>query len=91
MEWPAAQRPALRGRHRRDSDLDLLVVMNGSIDNPRKESVRIRRALNAEILPDKTEVKAFLALSKRQAALIQRRSRSLRKSSGARRACSGAG
>ena len=39
------------GNVHRDSDLDLLVVMNKSIDNPRKESVRIRRALKGLLIP----------------------------------------
>lgn len=29
----------------RDCDLDLMVVMKGAVDNPRKESIRLRRAL----------------------------------------------
>jgi predicted nucleotidyltransferase len=39
------------GRQDRNSDLDLLVVMNGTIENPRKESVRIRRALRGLLIP----------------------------------------
>jgi predicted nucleotidyltransferase len=39
------------GKLHSDSDLDLLVVMSGSIDNPRKESVRIRRALKGLLIP----------------------------------------
>jgi predicted nucleotidyltransferase len=39
------------GKLHRDSDLDLLVVMNRSIENPRKESVRIRRALRGLLIP----------------------------------------
>jgi uncharacterized protein len=39
------------GKPGRDSDLDLLVVMDGSIDNPRKASVRIRRALRGLLIP----------------------------------------
>jgi predicted nucleotidyltransferase len=35
----------VRGTMRRDSDLDVLVVTGDDIENPRKESVRIRRAL----------------------------------------------
>jgi len=35
----------------RDSDLDLLVVIDRIIDNPRKESVRIRRALKGLLIP----------------------------------------
>ena len=34
-----------RGAPHEDSDLDLLVVMKGAVDNPRQESVRIRRTL----------------------------------------------
>jgi len=39
------------GKLHRDSDLDMLVVMSRSIDNPRKESVRIRRALKGLLIP----------------------------------------
>ena len=39
------------GKLHRDSDLDLLVVMDGSIENPRKESIRIRRALRGLLIP----------------------------------------
>jgi len=39
------------GNVHRDSNLDLLVVMNKSIDNPRKESVRIRPALKGLLIP----------------------------------------
>ena len=35
----------VRGRVHRNSDLDVLVVTSDDIDSPRKESVRIRRAL----------------------------------------------
>jgi predicted nucleotidyltransferase len=35
----------VRGRMHRDSDLDVLVVSSDPVDNPRQESVRIRRAL----------------------------------------------
>ncbi|NWG13508.1 MAG: nucleotidyltransferase domain-containing protein [Acidobacteria bacterium] len=34
-----------------DNDLDLLVAMNGRVDNPRKESVRLRRALKGLLIP----------------------------------------
>jgi len=39
------------GKLHRDSDLDLLVVMSRSIENRRKESVRIRRALKGLLIP----------------------------------------
>ncbi len=39
------------GKLHRDSDLDILVVMRGRIENPRKESVRIRRALKGLLIP----------------------------------------
>lgn len=35
----------VRGETHRDSDLDILVVMTDAVENPRKESVRIRREL----------------------------------------------
>lgn len=35
----------VRGRVHRNSDLDILVVTSDDIESPRKESVRIRRAL----------------------------------------------
>jgi predicted nucleotidyltransferase len=41
----------VRGRMHRDSDLDVLVVAGEPVDNPRKESVRIRRALRGIGMP----------------------------------------
>lgn len=41
----------VRGRMHRDSDLDVLVVSGELVDNPRKESVRIRRALRGIGMP----------------------------------------
>ena len=38
------------GKLHRDSDLDMLVVMRRSVENPRKESVRIRRALRGLLI-----------------------------------------
>ena len=35
----------VKGRMHRDSDLDVLVVAESVVENPRRESVRIRRAL----------------------------------------------
>jgi predicted nucleotidyltransferase len=40
-----------RGRMHRDSDLDVLVVAEGPVCNPRQESVRIRRALRGIGMP----------------------------------------
>jgi uncharacterized protein len=42
---------SVTGKLHRDSDLDLLVVMNKEIENPRKESVRLRRALRGLLIP----------------------------------------
>ncbi len=39
------------GRTHRNSDLDVLVVTGDEVDNPRKESVRIRRALKGILMP----------------------------------------
>lgn len=39
------------GRMHRNSDLDILVVTGDAIDNPRKESVRLRRALKGILMP----------------------------------------
>jgi predicted nucleotidyltransferase len=39
------------GKLPRDSDLDLLVIASSNIENPRKESVRIRRALRGLLIP----------------------------------------
>ncbi|MBI5373883.1 MAG: nucleotidyltransferase domain-containing protein [Candidatus Schekmanbacteria bacterium] len=39
-----------KGKINLNSDLDVLVVVNNSIENPRKESVRIRRALKGILL-----------------------------------------
>lgn len=41
----------VRGRMHRDSDLDVLVVSGDPVDNPRQESVRIRRALRGIGMP----------------------------------------
>jgi uncharacterized protein len=41
----------VRGQMHRDSDLDVLVVAEGPVDNPRQESVRIRRALRGIGMP----------------------------------------
>lgn len=41
----------VRGTMHRDSDLDILVVTETDIENPRKESVRIRRALRGLAMP----------------------------------------
>jgi predicted nucleotidyltransferase len=41
----------VRGRMHRDSDLDVLVVSGEPVDNPRQESVRIRRALRGIGMP----------------------------------------
>lgn len=41
----------IRGRMHRDSDLDVLVVSGDPVDNPRQESVRIRRALKGISMP----------------------------------------
>lgn len=40
----------VRGNIHTNSDLDILVVTNDEIDNPRKESVRIRRAVKGIIM-----------------------------------------
>jgi predicted nucleotidyltransferase len=39
-----------RGDMHPDSDLDILVVVKNPVENPRKESVRIRRALKGLIM-----------------------------------------
>ena len=41
----------VRGTMHRDSDLDVMVVTGDDIENPRKESVRIRRALKGIAMP----------------------------------------
>ena len=41
----------VRGTMHRDSDLDILVVTAEEVENPRKESVRIRRALRGIGMP----------------------------------------
>jgi len=41
----------VRGEMHRHSDLDVLVITGDEIDNPRKESVRIRRALKGIMMP----------------------------------------
>jgi len=40
----------VRGKTHSNSDLDILVVTGDEIENPRKESVRIRRALKGIIM-----------------------------------------
>ena len=39
------------GTTRRNSDLDILVVTGDDVENPRKESVRLRRALKGILMP----------------------------------------
>ncbi len=41
----------IRGNMDLNSDLDILVVTDNNIENPRKESVRIRRALKGILMP----------------------------------------
>lgn len=41
----------IRGTTNRNSDLDVLVIMDGDVENPRKESVRLRRALKGIMMP----------------------------------------
>lgn len=41
----------VRGQMHRDSDLDILVIADDPVDNPRQESVRIRRALRGIGMP----------------------------------------
>lgn len=41
----------VRGNHHVNSDLDILVVAGNEIDNPRKEGIRIRRALKGINMP----------------------------------------
>lgn len=41
----------IRGTTNRNSDLDVLVIMDGEVENPRKESVRLRRALEGIMMP----------------------------------------
>ena len=41
----------VRGTTNRNSDLDVLVIMDGDVENPRKESVRLRRALKGIMMP----------------------------------------
>lgn len=41
----------VRGETDLNSDLDILVITSDEIDNPRKESVRIRRALRGISMP----------------------------------------
>jgi uncharacterized protein len=41
----------VQGTMRRDSDLDVLVVTESEVGNPRGESVRIRRALKGIMMP----------------------------------------
>jgi predicted nucleotidyltransferase len=41
----------VRGGMHRHSDLDILVITGDDIENPRKESVRIRRALKGIMMP----------------------------------------
>jgi len=41
----------VRGEMHRHSDLDVLVITRDDIENPRRESVRIRRALKGILMP----------------------------------------
>lgn len=41
----------VKGRMHRDSDLDVLVIADDPVENPRRESVRIRRALRGIGMP----------------------------------------
>ncbi len=41
----------VRGTMDRNSDLDVLVVTDDTVENPRKEAVRIRRALRGILMP----------------------------------------
>ena len=41
----------VRGDMNRNSDLDVLVVTKEEVENPRKESVRIRRTLKGILMP----------------------------------------
>ncbi|MEW5692886.1 MAG: nucleotidyltransferase domain-containing protein [Candidatus Hydrogenedentota bacterium] len=41
----------INGNTNRNSDLDVLVVMKEKLENPRKESVRIRRFLKGILMP----------------------------------------
>lgn len=41
----------VRGDMNMNSDLDVLIVTDRNIENPRKESVRIRRALRGILMP----------------------------------------
>lgn len=41
----------VRGSMNINSDLDVLVIAGGKIENPRKESTRIRRALKGILMP----------------------------------------
>ncbi|MDZ7583115.1 MAG: nucleotidyltransferase domain-containing protein [Deltaproteobacteria bacterium] len=41
----------VRNAHGRDSDVDFLVVVGDEVENPRKESVRIREALGEILMP----------------------------------------
>jgi len=41
----------VRNAHGRNSDVDFLVVVGDAVENPRKESVRIREALGEILMP----------------------------------------
>jgi predicted nucleotidyltransferase len=41
----------VRNAHGRNSDVDFLIVVGDEIENPRKESVRIREALGEILMP----------------------------------------
>ena len=43
--------PYVSGTTHRNSDLDILVVTGDDVENPRKESVRLRRALKGILMP----------------------------------------
>jgi len=41
----------IKKAHSRDSDVDFLVIVGDEVENPRKESVRIREALGEILMP----------------------------------------
>lgn len=41
----------IKGTMHRDSDLDLLVITENDVENPRKESIKIRRSLKGIQMP----------------------------------------
>jgi predicted nucleotidyltransferase len=41
----------MKKSHGRDSDVDFLVVVGDEVENPRKESVRLREALGEILMP----------------------------------------